>query len=327
MRFPKQSELSQLMLPEQPPQAPKVPLTVDPDDLAKDLMKPLPREQPPRYIGPEVNLLGDPLSTRMPTSPVSPAGRTKMPKASLQELEPWDEGSFGKTSAPCLDKERSIWFDNKIKSPKIRVSPDWTSATFRNMSYGGFVMSATPLRRREVGRYFEIVIEEVDDRWNDGLGIGVCMSHSSDILLSKDATTTLDGFAYEVMPKSWLLGYDGRAKLCGASRYLRGKEIPNGMWRPNQLRVGDVVAILVTQDGHMLQFVNGDLVYYVMSCGMPWRADLHAVLDLDGCVTSVHLVDINGAPRKNVLRTLQSIRESEAQVRRTDSEAPENFIV
>jgi len=152
------------------------------------------------------------------------------------------------------------------------------------------------------------LIEESNaSRWSDGLGIGVAVIESRDAALTKvkNAERVIQGFAYELIPESWLLGYDGRAKFRGLSRYVQVTEMAQGMWRPNELKAGDIVGLLATADGHLMLFVNEELRYFVMCGDIPWKKQVCAVLDLDGCTQSVHLLDTNGVPSNKVMQAWQ----------------------
>jgi len=229
--------------------------------------------------------------------------------------EPWEPGGIGTLSEEKPNPAFSIHFDTKWKAKGVRFSPDETTATWRNASFGGFAVSAQPLKKKHCGRWYEVRIEEANaSRWSDGLGIGVCHHPSKDKTLSKDIMGNyepVEGLACENLTSSWLMGYDGRAQICSFSRYLKGDELPKGMWKPSALRQGDVVGVLVTQDGHLLLFVNEELVYLVPGCNIPWNKDLFACIDLDGSTQTVHLLDTNGFPSQKVLQGVARIREDE----------------
>lgn len=221
----------------------------------------------------------------------------KVPKA--KGKDPWEPDGGGTPSEKVPDKTRSLHFDEEFKARTVRLSRDHTSCSWRGQDFGGFIISKQPLCKYGTdGRWFEIKIEDVEtSRWSDALGIGVCVHPSGNPAVKVDKTTkAFEGPACELLPESWLLGYDGIAKLCGKSRYFQEAELPMGMWRPRELECGDIVGLFVTCDGHMMLFVNEQLRYFVPHCNVPWSKRLYAVVDLDGCTQAVHILNTNGFP-------------------------------
>lgn len=239
---------------------------------------------------------------------------------------------------------RAFKLDSLWKSQNLRLSADMASATCCHADYGGFVTSESPLRRRAFGRFFEVRIEDLDiTRWSDGFGIGIVHRPSPQssvgggkhgqsphlrpevvrrTRLGLDLPGGFDparpfeagvGYACEVMSESWMLGYDGRAKFRGISRYLRGEsELPAGPWRPSELAVGDTVGLLVTPEAQLMLFVNGVLRVCVCVPELPGRSLLHAALDVDGCTRSIHLLDSNGEPSQVVLDEAKRVKQAHA---------------
>eukprot|EP00747_Dinoflagellata_sp_TGD_P162800 gnl/TRDRNA2_/TRDRNA2_180793_c0_seq1.p1 gnl/TRDRNA2_/TRDRNA2_180793_c0~~gnl/TRDRNA2_/TRDRNA2_180793_c0_seq1.p1 ORF type:complete len:386 (-),score=61.62 gnl/TRDRNA2_/TRDRNA2_180793_c0_seq1:103-1260(-) len=255
--------------------------------------------------GLEVSSEPDPHSPRRPAPTREQVREQRSPRSTLtsprspKDRSPWSAGMGGIRSAEEPDPDRSLHWDGHFRAWNLRLSPDLTSISCRQQAFGGFAVSHEPLARVHLGRYFEVQIEEVDiSRWGDGLGIGIVLEPA--LQLKPDRTGVCEGFACEQMPNSWLLGYDGRAKLQGESRLLRGSELPLGMWRPRQLRVGDVVGLLATEESGLMLFVNEKLHYNCQSCGFPVRGVYHAVVDLDGCTKSLHLRDVNSVIPKEV---------------------------
>jgi len=229
--------------------------------------------------------------------------------------DPWQPGGCGILSAIGLEHDRELHLDPLWRSHNLRLSPDRSSATIRGQRFGGFAVSSEVLSRKPHGRWFEVIIEEVDNSCGtSGLGIGVSECTSRDAALSlarmKSSEQVLEGYAYELLPKSWLLGYDGRAKICGLDRSFQEYEMPQGSWHPEQLQQGDVVGLLVTCEGHMMLFVNEQLRCFVRDSGIPWKGQMCAVVDLDGCTRSIHLVGNNGVPTKAVLHQWHEVSKS-----------------
>jgi hypothetical protein len=230
--------------------------------------------------------------------------------------DPWQPGGCGILSAKRVEPERELHLDPLWRAHNLRVSPDRSSATIRGQRVGGFAVSSQVLARKPHGRWFEVIIEEVDNScWISGLGIGVAECTSRDTVLAfarrKSRKQVLEGYAYELLPKSWLIGYDGRVKICGLDRNLQDWEMPQGTWRPAQLQQGDVVGLQVTCDGHMLLFVNEQLRCIVRDTGIPWKEQMCAVVDLDGCTRSIHLVGNNGKATTAVLKQWNEASKSQ----------------
>jgi len=214
----------------------------------------------------------------------------------------------------------------------IRFDPDWKSSTIDLLEehrvaswslsmHGGMAMSRQMVRRSAIGRYFEVQIDFTDDAvWSDGLGIGVAVKAGKGASQNLAGVSNLtQGYACELLPLSWLVGYDGtRAKICGYTRYLTNAEMPQGLWRPSQLQSGDILALLVTESGTMMLFVNDVLRVIVQHCeelDRQWKGQLHAVIDLDGCTRSVRFLDTNGLPSREVSLLYASLKQAENAAR------------
>jgi len=245
-----------------------------------------------------------------------------------EEIKPWDRSGANDAAEELEPDEKTVLhFDNFWKAKTVKLSPDHVCASWSKFPYGGMVMSLEPIRKQVIGRYFEILVDESDSsRWSDGLGIGIAMKPSKEALrYHMNHVGQFEGFACELLEKSWLLGYDGgRGKFCGQTRYLTGGEMRNGVWRPKDLRAGDLVGLLVTPDGHMLLFVNEELRVMAQSCeGLDkmWTRQVHAVLDLDGCTKSVHFLNTNGMPSRKVQLLHAEYREAEHNAKVKDGVA------
>lgn len=271
--------------------------------------------------------------------------------------ELWNERSRQSLSHSSV---RSFKFDSLWKSQTVRLSSDQTSVMYCHSGYGGFVTSEVPLRKRAFGRFFEIRIEDSNvERWNDGFAIGLVRRplpnnplaggkhdptprtppHLQPEVLRRtrlglDLPGAFDparpfeagvGYACEVMAESWMLGYDGRAKLKGVSRHFRGEsELPAGPWRPSDLAAGDVVGLLATPESQLMLFINDQLRVCVSVPDLPGRAPLHVALDVDGCTRSIHLLDSDGEPSKKILD--ESKRFKQEHVPQKQAERWQNSI-
>jgi len=148
---------------------------------------------------------------------------------------------------------------------------------------------------------------------------------SKDALSSHmDAFGNFEGFTCELLPEHWMLGYDGiRARIRGHIRYLTVAEMPLGRWKPSELRHGDVVGLLVTPDGHMLLFVNEELTIFAQHCAgleATWKRQVHAALDLDGCIKTVRFLETNAAVPGKVLAAHGKFRDGEFLLRQLDEQ-------
>lgn len=224
--------------------------------------------------------------------------------------EPWEaDGDRPK------EPHGNIWFDIAWKARTVALSPDQRGASWNNSSYGGFLTSAQMLRKTVYGRFFEVRIEQVDSTWSDGFGIGVGVHPSLSCSLEPDLGGFYEGLAWESMPHSWMLGYDGRVKIQHSSRYLTSREMLGVRWQTSKLQCGDRVGLLASHDGHLMLFVNDHLTYLVSYCEIPWANNppLHALVDLDGSIRAVELTGRNGIPSPQILDFLCSLRETEFQ--------------
>lgn len=234
---------------------------------------------------------------------------------------------------PESDERLSLHFDSDWKAKTLQISPDHSCASWRKFRFGGFALSQEPLRKQVVGRWFEVQIEEMDtSRWSDGLGIGICRKPARESLrMQMDTFGNLEGFACELLPDHWMLGYDGdRAKIRGQTRYLTGAEMPGGRWKPADLREGDIVGVLITPDGHMLLFVNEELTIFAQSCeGLDetWKSKVFVALDLDGCIKTVKLLETNGAITSKVMQAHARFREAEHNARLPDKASRDSTVV
>lgn len=229
------------------------------------------------------------------------------------EPEPWELGGSGVTSEPRVNKSREMHFDNIWKARTVNLSPDHSSASCRRSKYGGFLLSKQVLRKKPHGRWFEVLIEDTNtSQWTDGLGVGVAVHPSTSGKAKAEPGGFFDCLIFECCPSHWMLGYDGRAKVCGQSRYLDDPHsMPNGMFRMTDLKAGDRLGMLASYDGHLMLLVNDELRYFVPHCKIPWHEDLYAALDLDGCTKAVHLLDNNGNPNTAAMAAISSALRSQ----------------
>jgi len=208
----------------------------------------------------------------------------------------WDnDGQPNPCSTLCFDRFR--------KAKTVQLSPCLRYATVRGQMFGGCVVGKQILKKTPSGRYFEVIVEEIDDeeilfdgkvekRWGNGMGIGFT-THPGDHTFPKLDADSYQTYACESLPESWLVGYDGRAVLQGQARFLKGNNLPRGPFKPSDLVAGDKVGILATEEGHILVFINDEHRVLVPYAEIPWRPNLFACIDLDGCTLTVSIVDNN----------------------------------
>lgn len=237
---------------------------------------------------------------RRPAPELVPVSRVSTASKDPACLAPWELDEAKDLCLATFDPRRGFHFDFRWRSRHVRLSPDRTSASCTGKLWGGFLLSKEALRQPYTGRWFEVRIDEVSSKWPDGLGIGLAM-FPQEGSLPMTGKGEFEGYACELLPRSWMLGYDGRAKICGQSRYIREREMPAGAWKPADLQVGDVLGVLSTRDGDLFLFVNRELKYHCPACGIPWNTELHACIDLDGCTPSISILDSNGHSSADML--------------------------
>jgi len=141
------------------------------------------------------------------------------------------------------------------------------------------------------GVCFEVIVETVDARWNDGIGIGFTAQDPDRWNRRKPQPRHASG-----MPKTWVCGYSGRWVLNGRSemiRPLRGGVVK--AWQPGKLQVGDIVtAVAAPPPANVFRIlVNGHVVAErpLRATGLvnPEEVPLWGVVDVDGSCVSVRL--------------------------------------
>merc|ERR1712129_408494 len=114
----------------------------------------------------------------------------------------------------------------------------------------------------------------------DGLTLGVTLSLPFSMALpGNDLPQSLDE-----VPGSWSIGYDGEAYFDGMDDMVPVD------WNPKGLRVSDRAGLLVTPEGQMCVFVNGQKVVHRLDSAIPPGTPLYAMLDLLGATSAVSLV-------------------------------------
>jgi hypothetical protein len=138
------------------------------------------------------------------------------------------------------------------------------------------------------GVSFSVKIEAVDDRWNDGLGIG---------FTAQDPDAWPEGRSRPrhaaSLTSTWMCGHTGRWRLNGMDELI--KPYCGKTWRPGKLKVGDVVTIAAaTAPIDMMRIlVNGKAVAEREASSAGLSSDhiarLRGVVDVEGSACSVRL--------------------------------------
>jgi hypothetical protein len=153
---------------------------------------------------------------------------------------------------------------------------------------GGTVFGDGPVPIFPQGRYFEVKIEDTEvEAAVDGLAIGVTLFNPQCFKEPFDIA--------EEVPRSWSFGYDGQAHVDGKEEMV---EIP---WKPNQLKKGDRVSLLVAHDGAAHVYVN-DIEVTSMKCDIPVDLDMYPIVDLLGVVRAVSLLPEAKPPGTDLFR-------------------------
>lgn len=139
----------------------------------------------------------------------------------------------------------------------------------------GVVFGSGPLKSFPQGKYFEVQVDEQTAGMDDGLVVGVTAA---------DPGVMQDTFEVaESVPSSWSLGYDGSAHVDGQD------EMMSINWKPQDLRAGDRVGLLINQRGEANVYKNGTVVARV-ACRIPAERELTALIDLLGGTVAVSLL-------------------------------------
>merc|ERR1719310_1383838 len=119
------------------------------------------------------------------------------------------------------------------------------------------VMPGAPAQERAV--YFEVVVEEVDSRWKDILGIGFSADNPSDWPEGRPPPR----YASKLR-NAWLWGYDCSWVVSGRAAMLRPSDLDPKVWGPaHRLKPGDTIGALIKspecKPAVFAIFINGKL--------------------------------------------------------------------
>jgi len=222
----------------------------------------------------------------------------ELPKKPLGVLQ-------GVPQAPNLATVQQITFSSRVRTPTVRVgAAGLTVEQMRDgerdsqgrlkanaVPSGGMAitdqaltktLSAAPdCKAAARGVVFSVTVEDADDKWNEGLGIGFTSTDPATWSKAppRDATD---------VPRHFMCGYTGAWVFNGLREkaYLYGSQVD--CWKPNKLRKGDVVtAVLVGKPAEVFRiFVNGRIVTERRTTGTnclnPSLENLWGVVDLGG---------------------------------------------
>jgi len=187
-----------------------------------------------------------------------------------------------------------------LVSERIVLAEAQRKATRTEGVTSGVCISAFPLRRCPEGRYFEIKALEVS-RSMKTIAVGVCAKQDDSILIRGNIKFE----EAKSLNRCWLAGYDRG----GASFMNDGTEskIPTSSWRPvAHVKEGTSIGVLWAESAADSS-AGSELVLYQdgeerlrLECGGRLPAldeDLYAVVDVQGSVKSVELVEGATPPR------------------------------
>jgi len=127
----------------------------------------------------------------------------------------------------------------------LELSEDGYTATRTRGCRQSVAIGTAPLAMQELGRYFEVVVEDTVAGWVGGLGIGVTASNPVGLKRVPDK-------AWRV-PSTSVVGYWGCVFLDGTEHRTE--------WRSDNLRPGSRVGLLVTKaSGDIIVFADGEPV-------------------------------------------------------------------
>jgi len=139
-------------------------------------------------------------------------------------------------------------------------------------------LGSAPLEKGPDGYFFSVKVTGTAAGWVGGLGIGLTQT-------SEDSLRRVPDKAWR-LPNTVIVGYWGRM-------FALGKE-HHGQWKSESLQVGDVVGLLLHNQGDLLVFVNDEVKLWV-----PWRGGsgekYFPLVDVFGCTDGIELIE-QGCP-------------------------------
>lgn len=195
---------------------------------------------------------------------------TPMPESDAAPSAP--SGIPGRQVKPCKVSMEGWWHRH---GSMVSLSENGLTASYASSVYElyGGVMGDGPLRSFDDCWFFAIRVESIrPGNCQEGLALGVTTCQPGVV---EEIPQTMD----EVDP-CWLMGFDG-VEWDGA-----GLTWGPSRWSPANLKVGDVVGVVVTVSGE-LQIVVNDAFVTQATFALPTERPLFAIVDLIGATTKV----------------------------------------
>mmetsp|Transcript_54198 Transcript_54198/g.118773 ORF Transcript_54198/g.118773 Transcript_54198/m.118773 type:complete len:653 (+) Transcript_54198:3-1961(+) len=140
-------------------------------------------------------------------------------------------------------------------------------------------LGSAALTKGPDGYFFSVKVTGTAAGWVGGLGIGLTQT-------SEDSLRRVPDKAWR-LPNTVIVGYWGRM-------FALGKE-HHGQWKSESLQVGDVVGLLLHNQGDLLVFVNDEVKMWV-----PWRGGsgekYFPLVDVFGCTDGIELIEQGRPP-------------------------------
>jgi len=199
----------------------------------------------------------------LPTTPVLPIPQTQ---AVLSYKE--DESSPPKVQP----------FNNSVCGVNVALSEDGYVGTRTRGCRQSVLIGSSPIPRQTHGWYFEVEIRETVEGWVGGVGIGITSADPANLRRVPDKAWR--------MPNTYIVGYWGCVFLDGQEKRTS--------WKPDMLKAGTKVGLLISDDGSgdMRVFVDLSPVVYIQGAlrGLVTpSSELYAVVDVFAATLAVAL--------------------------------------
>ena len=177
----------------------------------------------------------------------------------------------------------------------LEISQDGYTATRFRGCRQSVAVGTGPVPRQEVGRYFEITVEDTVPGWVGGLGIGVTSSTPQGMKRVPDKAWRIQN--------SMVIGYWGCVFIDGCEQRTA--------WRADSLHPGAKVGFLVTYSGDLLVFVDGEAVVRVDGAIPPHEFEanlepLYPVVDVFAATRVVSMSPNARPPPRSAWNSLHS---------------------
>lgn len=187
---------------------------------------------------------------------------------------------------------RSWKLSSRSASNNVALSQDGLSAVhLSGDDMYGVLLGASPLTASPEGYYFELMVDAVRADQIDGLVVGVTTTRPKDLAVLVPGLPEVA----DAVPSSWCLGFCGLAH-CSCEEH-RG-DFGDIDWRPQHLKIGDHVGVLVTPEGRLCVFENHTLVARSPQ-PVPTDRPLFGVVDLLGATMGISMIPAAVPPRRS----------------------------